>query len=499
MKTYLALLVGLLVAWPVGPALAQPAENIGRARENAPPPAPRPPTADAVTDQAVELPGRTLHFTATAGFIRLLDDRGAPEADINTTAYTLKGADPATRPVTFVLNGGPGMASAWLQMGAVGPWRVPMLAQPSAPSAPQPNADTWLDFTDLVFIDPVGTGYSRFVASGDDVRKRLWSVGGDVDSLSQTIRRWLDKSGRIASPKYLLGESYGGFRAPRLAQRLAEHDGVGLQGLVMVSPLLDYGNRSGALDLLGFAVDLPSMAAAARAQHGQPVTRADLADAEAYASGAFLTDVLRGVADPAAVDRVVDRVSQLTGIDPAVVRQRRGLIGSFVFVREHDRAAGRTDSIYDTTVTMQNAFPENPYGRSSDPMLDGLRAPVTEGVLAVYDRLHWHPEGTTYQLVGDDAARQWEYGNGFMRPQSFDALREDLAIDPGLHVIIAHGLFDLVCPYYGSQLLLNQIPPGSGADRVHLVTFPGGHMFYSRDDSRAGLRSEAAKLMGGET
>ena len=128
-------------------------------------------------------------------------------------------------------------------------------------------------------------------------------------------------------------------------------------------------------------------------------------------------------------------------------------------------------------------------------MLDGLRAPLTEGVLAVYDRLHWHPEGGIYELVSDAAGRQWDYGNR-ERPQSFDALRRDLALDPGLHVIIAHGLFDLVCPYFGTQLLLNQIPPASGGDRVRLVTFPGGHMFYSRDDSRAGLRSEAAKLMG---
>ena len=496
-RSSLRILLCLALIAPTIPALAQPADG-GNRRENAPNPAPRPPrpAPDAVTEQTLDLPGRKLDFMATVGFVRLLDDKGAPEADINTTAYTLKGADPATRPVTFVVNGGPGMASAWLQMGAVGPWRVPMLSQPSASPALQPNADTWLDFTDLVFIDPVGTGYSRFVNTADDVRKRLWSVNGDIESLSQAIRRWLDKSGRIASPKYLLGESYGGFRAPRLEQRLAAQYGVGLQGLVMVSPILDYGNRSGALDLLERAAELPSMAAAVRAEHGQAVTRADLKDAEDYAAGPFLTDVLHGVADPAATARVVDKVSALTGLDPAEVRHRRGLIGSFVFIHDHDRASGRTDSVYDTTVSTPDAFPENPYGRVLDPMLDGLRAPLTEGVLAVYDRLHWHPEGGIYELVSDAAGRQWEYGNQFNRPQSFDALRQDLALDPGLHVIIAHGLFDLVCPYFGTQLLLNQIPAASGADRVKLVTFPGGHMFYSRDDSRAGLRDEAAKLMG---
>ena len=477
------------------PAHAQAPEERNRPRETAAPPAPRPPLADAVSKQTLDLPGRTLHFTATAGFVRLQDDKGAPDADIATTAYTLEGADPATRPVTFVLNGGPGMASAWLQMGAVGPWRVPMVAAPSASSAPQPNADTWLDFTDLVFIDPAGTGYSRFVATGDDVRKRLWSVDGDINSLSQTIRRWLDKSGRIGSPKYLLGESYGGFRAPRLARRLAENDGVGLRGLVMVSPVLDFGNHSAALDLLGYAVTLPSMAAAVRATHG-PVTRADLQDAEAYASGAFLSDTLRGVADPAAASRVAQQVSALTGLDPALVRQRRGLINSQVFVHEHDRATGRLDSLYDVTVATPDPFPEFPYGRDADPMLDGLRAPLTEAVLSVYQTLHWHPEGAPYRLVSEEAERQWDWGRGYMRPQSFEALRQALAIDPSLHVIIAHGLFDLVCPYFGTQLLLNQVPVASGGDRVRLLTFPGGHMFYSRDESRQGLRDEAAKLIG---
>ena len=198
---------------------------------------------------------------------------------------------------------------------------------------------------------------------------------------------------------------------------------------------------------------------------------------------------------PAARARGVHRVSQLPGPDPAIGRQRRGLIGSFVFSHDHDRAAGRIDSVYDTTVTAPDAFPENPYGRITDPVLDGLRAPVTEAMLAVYDRLHWHPEGGPYTLFNDDAGRQWDYGNGYMRPQSFDALRQVVAADPGMHVIIAHGLFDLVCPYLGTQLLLNQIPASAGADRVRLVTFPGGHMFYSRDASRAGLRAEAAAMM----
>ncbi|RYB03122.1 S10 family peptidase [Lichenibacterium ramalinae] len=459
---------------------------------------PRPPAPDAVTRQTLDLPGRSLHVTATAGFVRILGEDGTPEADIGTTAYTLDGADPATRPVTFVVNGGPGMASAWLQMGAVGPWRIPFVPGPSASPVPQPNADTWLDFTDLVFIDPPGTGYGTVLPPGDAAaKKRLWSVDGDIDALSQAIRRWLDRAGRIATTKYLLGESYGGFRGPRLARRLAQHDGVGLRGLVLVSPLFDYGNRSGALDVLGYAAELPSMAAAARADRGEAVARADLAEAEAYATGPFLADVLRGLADPAALARVVDRVVAFTGLDPAVIRQHRGLVNAWTFQHQHDRAAGRIDSAYDATVTLPDPYPEVPEGRGDDPMLGGLFAPVTGAVLAVYDRLRWHPDGQVYRLFDPEIPKQWDYGRGFLRPQSFDALRQALALDPQLHVLIGHGLFDLVTPFEGTQILLNQLPAGAGGDRVRLVTLPGGHMFYSRDESRAAFRAEAARLIGG--
>ena len=497
MRSFLRLSLCLLVV-TAGPAAAQRAPEAAARltrTDNAPE---RPVPPDAVSHQAIDLPGRSLAFTATAGFVRVLDDNGKPEADIGMTSYTLDGTDPASRPVTFVVNGGPGMSSAWLQVGAVGPWRVPLVPGPSSSNIPSPNADTWLDFTDLVFIDPVGTGYSGVVAAdGDAARKRLWSVDGDIDALAQSIRRWLDRANRITSTKYLLGESYGGFRAPLLARRLAERDGVGLRGLVMVSPLLDYGNRSAALNVLGYAALLPSMAATVRAGQGAPVTRADLADAESYADGPFIADVLRGVADPAALDRVVDRVSALTGLDPALVRDRRGLVDASLFDRRHDRAAGRVDSAYDGTVSLPNPFPEEPDGRVLDPSLEGLFAPVTGAVLAIYDRLHWHPEGSVYRLFAPEAARRWNYGSGFFRPQSFTALRQVLALDPRVRVLIGQGLFDLVTPYDATATLLRQIPSASGGDRVKLVTYPGGHMFYSRDASRAAFRAEAEILMGG--
>src|SRR5947208_1081405 len=155
---------------------------------------------DSTTKQTLALPGRTLAFTATAGSIRLFDDKGEPQADIAYNSYQLDSADRASRPVTFLFNGGPGASSAWLQFGDAGPWRLSITGDGAVASAsPEllPNAETWLDFTDLVFIDPVGTGYSRFVASGEDVRKRFFSVDGDVSSIALVIRRWLEKYDRL--------------------------------------------------------------------------------------------------------------------------------------------------------------------------------------------------------------------------------------------------------------------------------------------------------------
>ena len=236
---------------------------------------------DSTTKQSLALPGRTLAFTATAGSIRVFDDKGEPLADIAYTSYQLDGAEKASRPVTFLFNGGPGSASAWLQFGNVGPWRLSFDGDAAVSSASpelSPNADTWLDFTDLVFIDPVGTGYSRFVTTAEDVRKRFFSVDGDVNSVALVIRRWLEKYDRLPSPKYVAGESYGGIRGPKVVRELQTQQGVGVRGLVLVSPVLDFRDYSGS-SLLQFVYSLPTMAAVAREAKG-PVTRADLAEVD---------------------------------------------------------------------------------------------------------------------------------------------------------------------------------------------------------------------------
>jgi carboxypeptidase C (cathepsin A) len=452
--------------------------------------------ADSTTKQTLALAGRTLAFTATAGSIRLFDDKGEPQADIAYTSYQLDGTDRATRPVTFVFNGGPGSASAWLQFGNNGPWRLAINADAVTPSAePEltPNADTWLDFTDLVFIDPVGTGYSRFVATSEDVRKRFFSIDGDVASIAVVIRRWLEKYDRLLSPKYVAGESYGGIRGPKLVRNLQVQQGVGVRGLILISPVLDFRDRSGS-SILQYVASLPTYAAVAREAKG-PVTRDDLADVENYARGDFLSDLIKGQADVEATKRLADKVAQLTGIDQAVSRRLAGRFDISEFRREFDRRDGRVTGRYDASVLGVDPYPDSSFFHFDDQSGDALSAPITSAAVDLTTRkLNWRPDGS-YELGNPTVERAWDFGRGLSPAESVTELRQILALDPKLKVLVAHGLFDLATPYFGSKILLDQLPAFATPPRVKLVVFPGGHMFYARDASRKAFRTEAEALM----
>lgn len=481
-----------------GPVLAQPApapprpEARPEVRQDTATPAP-----DRSTEHTLSLPGRApLRFTATVSTVRLSNDAGAAQADLVLTSFVAPGTG---RPVTFAVNGGPGASSAWLNLGALGPWRLPIgdaAPSPALPPVLVDNAETWLPFTDLVFIDPAGTGYSR-VLGGDDARRRLFSVDGDVSSIAEAIRRWLESNNRLASPKFIAGESYGGFRGPRLARALRGEQGVGVAGLVLVSPVLDFGGRQNELDPLNWVARLPSMAAAA----GAAPDRATLREAEEYAAGDYLLDLVRGESDRAAVARASERVAALTGLDPALVRRRAGRVDLNTFLRERgSHAPGeppRIASAYDATITIPDPFPAAANDNAPDPVLTGLRAPMTSAAIALYaSRLNWRPEaGRRYEILSDSVNRAWDYGRGG-RPESVGSLRVSMALDPAFRVLVVHGLYDLVTPYFASKLLLDQLPPLGPDGQVRLRAYPGGHMFYSRDASRAAFTADAEALIG---
>ncbi len=450
--------------------------------------------ADRSTTHSLALPGRRLDFTATVSTTRLANPAGAPQAEVVTTAFQLAGAAPGTRPVTFAVNGGPGASSAWLNLGAIGPWRVPLSGTlPSSRPATVDNLETWLDFTDLVFLDPPGTGYSR-TTGGDDARRGMLSVDGDIRTLATVVHRWLQAQGRLQSPKFIVGESYGGFRGPKLARALLEQQGVGVSGLVLISPVLDFNGRDAPWDPLRWVVRLPSLAAAARGAAG----RAELRDAEDYAAGDYLLDLVRGEHDADATRRMSRRVAELTGMEPALVLRRAGKLDLNAALR--DRDPGRVGSPYDATITAADPFPSAANDNSPDPVLDGLRGPLTGAMLDLYrTRLDWQPDGAParqYVLLSDTIAREWDYGHGSTRPEALTELRQYLALDPSARALVAHGLTDLVTPYFASKLLLDQVPETAPPGRLELRVYGGGHMFYSRDASRAALHADAAELVG---
>ncbi|VIO65835.1 hypothetical protein CI1B_09430 [Bradyrhizobium ivorense] len=451
---------------------------------------------DASTKQQVALPGRTLAFSATAGSIRVFDDKGEPLADIAYTSYQLDGADKANRPVTFLFNGGPGSSSAWLQFGSAGPWRLSFQGDGAVSSAAPdlvPNGETWLDFTDLVFVDPVGTGYSRFVTTSEEARKRFFSVDGDANAVALVIRRWLEKYDRLPSPKYVAGESYGGIRGPKVVRNLQMQQGVGVRGLVLISPVLDFREYAGS-SILQYVNSLPTMAAVARQAKG-PVTRQDLADVERYARGDFLLDLIKGQADSEATTRLADKVASLTGIDAAVSRRLAGRFDIGEFRREFDRKNGKVTGRYDASVEGFDPYPDSSYFHFNDPSGDPLMAPLTSAAVDLTTRkLNWRPDGS-YHLLSESVNKAWDFGHGINPAESVTQLRQMLALDPKLKLLIGHGLFDLATPYLASQIILDQLPAFAGRDRSKLMVYPGGHMFYSRDGSREAFRKEVEALM----
>lgn len=473
--------------------------------------------ADQTTTHSVELPGRTLKFQATAGSIPLLNGDGRLLAEMAYVAYRLEGADPAKRPVTFAFNGGPGSASGWVNIGGFGPWRIEISGDAVAPSAPpvlKPNAETWLDFTDLVFIDPIGTGYSRMArqegagvvptggpssssppAGGGDANRRYYSVTGDAESVAEVIFKWLRNSGRMVSPKMIAGESYGGIRAPRVTALLQSSYGVGMNAVVLVSPVMDFGSFRGPRHHVEQFVNiLPTIAATARELQGKPpLSRTDLAEVETYARTEYLGDLMKGPRDAAAFERLVKRVSAYSGLAEPIVRKYGARLDEFIFMRETYNPQGRRASGYDATVTGYDADPTTYFPAFEDPFSSALVAPVTGAMLDLYGRLGWKTD-LGYHLMSSDVNRAWTWGNSTSSPESFTHLRAALALDPHLRVLVTHGFYDLRTPYFGSALLLEQLPPMSEG-RVTLSVYPGGHMHYSRDASRAALQRDVQRFL----
>ncbi len=450
--------------------------------------------------QSAVIGGRRVDYVATVGSIPVKDEKGKVTGEVVYTAYTIPGRG-AARPVTFAFNGGPGAASVYLNLGAIGPKRVEFGRNGDTPSdlaVLHDNANSWLDFTDLVFIDPIGTGFSRTRVDGDQSKKLFFKADEDIHYLSRVVYDWLQQNGRMTSRKYLVGESYGGYRVPRLAYYLQTKLGVGLSGITMVSPYLDPPATGGddALSPLPWMINLPSMAAGNLERQGKPLDEAALAAVEQYDRTQFVTDYLAGVRDKAATDRLSAHVADLIGLDPVLVRRLDGRVDIETYLREIRKSQGLVGSVYDSNVTAFDPFPADASPRGfHDPLLEALLAPTTSAMSDfVVNQVGWKVDGH-YEALSDAVGEAWDRDT-VNNDAPVNDLRRAVAIDPKMAVNIVHGWDDLSCPYFASRLIVAQMPSFGGPNRVQLHMYPGGHMFYARPDSGASLRRDIMASYG---
>lgn len=490
----LALLVALLLAVPAGAGtmLAQAPSAQGKAAPAAekrdvsglfPPP--------AVSRQSVGQGTAKLTYTATAATLPLSGPKGVVAANIFHVAYTLEAGN-AQRPITFVFNGGPGAASAYLHLGAMGPRAVTFEANGAAavePVALADNPDTWLGFTDLVFVDPVATGYSRSVAGTEEADRAYFGVEKDADAMADFVRLYLTRAGRMLAPVILVGESYGGFRAGLVADKLLA-GGISVRGLVLISPALEFSMlRHNPYALLPLALALPSIAATHLEKRDGTQGSLDLLpEIERFARERYLVHLAAGLKNDPDIEVALARY---TGLAADVIRNNHGRVSVRTFAREYQKRSDRVLSRYDGVVSA--AVPRRSE-RHFDPILDGATAVLTPAITQYARAELGYRTDLTYELLNRHVSGHWDYGTSPTR-QGFagmlDELQKARTHNPVLGVLIVHGYTDLVTPYAVSRYLVDQLSPIDKARPIELKVYRGGHMMYLRPASRAALAQDA--------
>lgn len=449
-----------------------------------------------VTQHSGTFGGVAMRYTATIGETILTSDDGKQEAVIVTTSY-VKDPKDKNRPVFFIYNGGPGSGSVWLQMGAFGPKRVGIPSDARDDGAPPypllDNPDSLLDVADLVFIDPPGTGFS-YLTKGTDPKK-YYGLRQDARAVAEVIRRWINDNGRWGSPKYLGGESYGTTRTAMVVDELegATYNDVGLNGLILISTILDFAGREPTPgNEMAYVVALPNMATAAW-YHGKaeaPSVEAIAQEAREFAIGPYATALLKGQALPADERAAVRaELSRLTGLSEEYLEQADLRVTDQRFYKEllRDRGltVGRLDSRY-TGTDYDNAG-ETP---DADPSFYGIDAGYTAAINEwARDSLGFVTD-RGYNSIGREPGANWDWslGSGWGRnaylnvaPLIGRAMRQNSE----LRVFNAQGWYDFATPFFGAEYSLNRT--GIPQDRLTFKYYGSGHMMYIRDDDRVAL------------
>lgn len=453
-----------------------------------------------VTHHSINVNGKTINYTATAAQMPLKNAAGETEAHIFYMAYTLDGADPHKRPLTFSFNGGPGSASMWVHMGGFGP-RSPRL-MPDGSMAPPPyqikdNQDTWLDQTDLVFIDPVGTGYSR--AKTIEIARRMNGVQGDIQSVGEFMRLYITRNNREISPLFIAGESYGTFRAAGLAGYLIDR-GIAFNGIVLVGTTLNLETIWSRSDDLVYQLELPTYCADAyyhkkvAADLQKKALQPFLKEVEAFAMGEYAAALAKGdELPPAERKAVIDKLVRYTGLEARYLDETNLRWDVAHFARQLMHNERETIGRYDGRLMGPSSMGT---GETSefDPSSTLITPPFT-AVFSDYLRTELNYKTDMYYYPSG-GIQPWDYGvqNGFGDTTSL--LRNAMAKNPYMKVMIAAGYFDLATPYYAVEYTFNHM--GLNPDMHKNITwnfYQAGHMLYIDSDSHAKLKHDFTEFL----
>ena len=507
MRRSLAIAAAACLWMTAGLVLAQPPAAEGADKPEPPKEAKEAPKPElSVTQHSVVIGGKTVAYTATAGTLVLRDEKDEPAAQFGFTAYVKKGVDdPRTRPLTFAYNGGPGSSSIWLHMGVLGPRRIAATDGEVTPPPPYPlvdNAWSVLDVTDLVMIDPVGTGYSRAIGKKDD--KEFWGTDADIASVAQFIFQYVSDNGRWNSPKFLLGESYGTTRSAGVVAKLWNEKGMAMNGVILVSVALDIeaifewpGNDR------PYPLFLPTFAATAwyhKALPEQPATLEPfLTEVRQWAIGPYASALAKGDAlTDAERDAVAAKLHRYTGLSEDYVRRADLRVTEAQFTQELLRGkretVGRLDSRF-TGFTFDRLAKEAEY----DPQSEAITAAYTSAFLDYYHRELGTKRDRTYHVYAD-VFSSWDFKHripGFPFPLPMVNTGPDLAqaigLNPHLRVLVLNGYYDLATPFFGAEQMVSQLRlPKEQRARVEMKYYEAGHMMYLHQPSLEQMKKDLA-------